>query len=629
MDVKKIALLVGALVIAVVTAVMAKNMFAGAGAEQADAAPAVPLGPKVLVARKALPVGTIIDAESLAYPALAEGAGPERLLHRRRARGRHRQAARHRRPQPDHRRSAAHPGALVGPNDRGFLAAALGPGMRAVTVPVERTERRRRLRLPGRPRRHGPDPGGRRRRRRPAAQGFRDDRPQRARARHRPAHRQQGRGRQDRGQDLLQRHDRSHSAHRREDRRRADASARCRCRCARSPTIRPSSSARSPPARSSCRRAPTRPRSASMLLAVANRPIDTNTTFTHRWRRVALPAPQRPGRALERRRPRPMAASPSPGPAASPAGRPVRSSASLAATMSPSFRWELAKMTSRIINRRRSPGHRPRRAGHSASARVAAAGPGRRPAGRCRAPVARRWTCRSGEGQMVRLSAPMTDVFDRQPRGRRRPGPLAHASSTCSARAAAKRRSIATDQVGPRRLRRERPRRPRTSARSTRCCSLAMPEARASRRRRSDNMVLLTGTVASPDDADEAAAAGARPIVGEGTSRSISRAQARRRRCRSTSRSASPKSTAALLKQIGVNLLSQRLDQWLPVRRRPGPGHLPADRRRRRRRRSAGASQLPVGTTLGAAGKLFGLDILGALDLAENDGLVTTSPSRT
>jgi pilus assembly protein CpaB len=30
-------------------------------------------------------------------------------------------------------------GALVGPNDRGFLAAALGPGMRAVTVPVSTT----------------------------------------------------------------------------------------------------------------------------------------------------------------------------------------------------------------------------------------------------------------------------------------------------------------------------------------------------------------------------------------------------------------------------------------------------------------------------------------------------------
>ena len=69
MDVKKVALLIGALVIAVVTAVMAKNMFTGAGAEAAAAAPAVPLGPKVLVARKALPVGTIIDAESLAYQA--------------------------------------------------------------------------------------------------------------------------------------------------------------------------------------------------------------------------------------------------------------------------------------------------------------------------------------------------------------------------------------------------------------------------------------------------------------------------------------------------------------------------------------------------------------------------------
>src|SRR3954462_8667806 len=68
MDVKKLALLVGALVIAVVTAFMAKNMFAGAGAQQAAAAPAaVPVGPKVLVAKKALPVGTIVDAESLSY----------------------------------------------------------------------------------------------------------------------------------------------------------------------------------------------------------------------------------------------------------------------------------------------------------------------------------------------------------------------------------------------------------------------------------------------------------------------------------------------------------------------------------------------------------------------------------
>ena len=35
MDVKKVALLIGALVIAVITAVMAKNMFTGAGARPA------------------------------------------------------------------------------------------------------------------------------------------------------------------------------------------------------------------------------------------------------------------------------------------------------------------------------------------------------------------------------------------------------------------------------------------------------------------------------------------------------------------------------------------------------------------------------------------------------------------
>ena len=139
MDVKKVALLVGALVIAVITAVMAKNMFIGAGAAQAEAAPAVPVGPKILVARKALPVGTIIDQESLTFQAwpkemmqnayYVEGgvdADISKLL-----------GTVVRNPitagQPVTR------GALVGPKDRGFLAAALGPGMRAVTVPVSVT----------------------------------------------------------------------------------------------------------------------------------------------------------------------------------------------------------------------------------------------------------------------------------------------------------------------------------------------------------------------------------------------------------------------------------------------------------------------------------------------------------
>ena len=136
MDVKKVALLVGALVIAVITAVMAKNMFTGAGAQQAAAAPAVPVGPKVLVAKKALPVGTIIDAESLGWQ-----PWPKELM----------QSAYYTEGQPDsdpqkmlgtvvrYTITAGQPltrGAVVGPNDRGFLAAALGPGMRAITVPV-------------------------------------------------------------------------------------------------------------------------------------------------------------------------------------------------------------------------------------------------------------------------------------------------------------------------------------------------------------------------------------------------------------------------------------------------------------------------------------------------------------
>ena len=135
MDVKKIALLVGALLVAAVTAVLAKNMFAGASAPQAEAA-AVPTGPKILVARKPLPVGSMVDAESFIYqpwPAelvqqayFAEGApdgDPTKMIG---------MVVRN-------AITAGQPvtrGSLVGPEDRGFLAAALTPGMRAVTVPV-------------------------------------------------------------------------------------------------------------------------------------------------------------------------------------------------------------------------------------------------------------------------------------------------------------------------------------------------------------------------------------------------------------------------------------------------------------------------------------------------------------
>src|SRR5215203_5767627 len=130
MDVKKVALLAGALVIAIITAVMAKNLFTGAGTQQAQAAQ-VPLGPKVLVAKKALPVGTIVDADSFTYQ-----PWPKELM----------QEAYYVDGTPDsapgtlmgrvvrYPITAGQPvtrGSLVGPEDRGFLAAALGAGMRA------------------------------------------------------------------------------------------------------------------------------------------------------------------------------------------------------------------------------------------------------------------------------------------------------------------------------------------------------------------------------------------------------------------------------------------------------------------------------------------------------------------
>jgi pilus assembly protein CpaB len=141
MDVKKLMLLIGALVVAAVTAVMAKNMFSGASAPSAQATPVMQQanGPEVLVATRALPVGTIIDAEALHYQRWPEAltqpayyikgqtpAGPGELIG----------------TVVRNEISAGQPitqGSLIKPGERGFLAAALGPGMRAITVPVSAT----------------------------------------------------------------------------------------------------------------------------------------------------------------------------------------------------------------------------------------------------------------------------------------------------------------------------------------------------------------------------------------------------------------------------------------------------------------------------------------------------------
>jgi pilus assembly protein CpaB len=135
MDKKKLMLLLGALIIAIGTGLAARSMLSGGSAPQAAAvAPPVPTGPKVLVAQRALPVGTIITQDSISFQAwpkemvqdayFLEGeADMAKLL-----------GTVVRNPM-----TAGQPvtqGSLVAPGDRGFLAAALGPGMRAVTIIV-------------------------------------------------------------------------------------------------------------------------------------------------------------------------------------------------------------------------------------------------------------------------------------------------------------------------------------------------------------------------------------------------------------------------------------------------------------------------------------------------------------
>ncbi|KQT31727.1 pilus assembly protein CpaB [Sphingomonas sp. Leaf412] len=137
MDSRKIILLVGALFVAGITAFVARSLVSGAPAPQAAAATAPPPvidGPEVLVATRALPVGTILDASALKFQ-----PWPKEMV----------ENAYYKRQDTDLSKllgtvvrnaiTAGQPvtqGALVKPGDRGFLAAALGAGMRAVTVPV-------------------------------------------------------------------------------------------------------------------------------------------------------------------------------------------------------------------------------------------------------------------------------------------------------------------------------------------------------------------------------------------------------------------------------------------------------------------------------------------------------------
>lgn len=137
MDKKKLMLLLGALIIAIGTSLAARSLFVGAAAPQAAATEQVTTGPKVLVAQRALPVGTIITADSTAFQAWPKDMVQDAYFLEGEANITKLLGTVVRYPI-----TAGQPltqGTLVAPGDRGFLAAALGPGMRATTITVSKT----------------------------------------------------------------------------------------------------------------------------------------------------------------------------------------------------------------------------------------------------------------------------------------------------------------------------------------------------------------------------------------------------------------------------------------------------------------------------------------------------------
>ena len=160
---------------------------------------------------------------------------------------------------------------------------------------------------------------------------------------------------------------------------------------------------------------------------------------------------------------------------------------------------------------------------------------------------------------------------------------------------------------------------------------IAMPEADI-RATPLSGLVLLTGTVAQPSDAEEAERI-VQGFVGEGT-QVVSRL-----------RTATPQQvmlqvkiaevSRSLVRQIGANLLSRDQSGGFIFGIGRGNAGTITDRVSETLVDPATGNPLVLGTdflfnnpagttTLGAAGHLLGLDILGTLNLNENTGLVTT-----
>ena len=222
-----------------------------------------------------------------------------------------------------------------------------------------------------------------------------------------------------------------------------------------------------------------------------------------------------------------------------------------------------------------------------------------------------------GTGTLVRLSTPMTDVFvandsiaDVQVRDANQLYIFGKGSGETTVYATGKNGKVvyaANVRVG------------NNISSVGEMLQLAMPEANL-RATPMNNLVLLTGTVSSPTDVEEAQRL-VQAYVGEGT-QVVSRI-----------RSATPlqvnlkvkiaEVNRSLLKQVGINLLTQT-DGGFSIGIAKGQGIDLPEVGCVKDCTLPGVIRSPIGSTISGVGSLFGLDIISSLDLAEVDGLVTT-----
>ncbi len=137
-NIRSVVLIVAALVIAGVTALLARSWLSSERPEQVVAAPVPTAKLEVLVAKSDLPAGRILQSGDLRWQAWPDVDVPDEYIRKQNAN-----------ESPGFAGSVVRTGIRAGepisrsriaaPGERGFLAAVLTPGMRAVSVKVDQT----------------------------------------------------------------------------------------------------------------------------------------------------------------------------------------------------------------------------------------------------------------------------------------------------------------------------------------------------------------------------------------------------------------------------------------------------------------------------------------------------------